>query len=200
MRSHMRRTGASLVLVGLLIGGSAQAAVNLVNNGDFESGDFTGWTLAGSATDPLQYLNFGVDDLSPHSGTYGAFFGLVGAAGGIQQTVATTAGTNYQVDFWLKSETDVTGATGGNTFQFSWGGTVQTITLSPVTDSYQHYMLNLKATSNATLLDFSMQNDKAFWDLDDVSVTASVPEPGQLAMLSLGLGIVGVALRRRQRS
>jgi hypothetical protein len=36
---------------GLLIAGSASAATNLITNGSFETGDFSGWTRTGSVPD-----------------------------------------------------------------------------------------------------------------------------------------------------
>lgn len=43
------------------------AAANIVLNGGFETGDFTGWTLTNT-----EGGNTGVDDSVPHTGTYEA--------------------------------------------------------------------------------------------------------------------------------
>jgi len=46
-------------------------------------------------------------------------------------------------------------------------------------------------------LAFSFSNPPLYWDLDDVSVTAAVPEPGTLGLIAFGaLGLVG-AFRKR---
>jgi hypothetical protein len=44
------------------------ASANLITNGGFETGDFTGWTHVGGA------VVFGASGLPPHSGKFVAFF------------------------------------------------------------------------------------------------------------------------------
>src|SRR5262245_46093102 len=92
---------AALVL--LLNGGQAKA-VNLIVNGGFETGDFTGWTLSRNTT------LFGVDH-DAHSGNWAAFFGAVGSPTYLmQQTITTTPGATYTLDFWLKNDSGPSGA------------------------------------------------------------------------------------------
>src|SRR4051794_8648117 len=85
-------------------GMTQQASADLVVNGGFESGDFTGWALSG---------NTGSTDVSNvpfyvHSDHWGAELGPIGSDGFLmQQNLATTIGDTYQVSFWLHSDGSV---------------------------------------------------------------------------------------------
>lgn len=83
---------------------------NLVVNGGFESGPVgsntpTGWT----------YLNiFGaaaagvVDNNGPHSGSNNYFDGAVQAYDAITQSISTVAGQSYDLNFWLRDNSNAT--------------------------------------------------------------------------------------------
>lgn len=167
---------------------SVAAHANIVTNGGFETGNFTGWTQFGDTSFT------GVDSLSPQSGVFAAFAGP-SAPGGIFQTLATTPGRSYVVDFWLMNEADVLGQVTPNSFAFSWGG-VPRLTLSNASVfGYTHYSFILLATSASTDLRFTFQHGPAFWDLDTVS--AVVPEPGTLALVALAGSLAALTRRRR---
>ena len=177
-----------LATVALVASMTAHAV--LVTNGGFETGDFTGWTQFGNTAFS------GVDSFAPQAGNFASFFGPVGSPGGIFQTLATTPGSEYKVDFWLMNEADVIGNATPNSFSFNVNGGPDELTLtnSPAT-GYVHYTFGFVATGAATDLRFTFEHDPAFWDLD--SVSAVVPEPGTLALLTLAGSLVGLTRRRR---
>jgi len=182
-----RVVAACLVGGALLFGTASQASVNLLINGDFETGDFTGWTQFGDTSFS------GVDGSTPQAGAFAAFFGPLGL-GGITQTIATTPGVGYHVDFWLQTESDPSGSATPNFFEFDWGGIPELILTDQSASPYIHYSFTLPATSNSTTLAFTFQDAPAFLDFDSASV---VPEPGSLALVSLAGALVAFARRRR---
>src|SRR5437016_2189236 len=72
------------------------AFADLVNGG-FETGDFTGWTLAGN-TDNTAGVFSGHFGVNPHSGSYQAYFRQIGSFASTSQN--TPAGS-YDLSFWL---------------------------------------------------------------------------------------------------
>src|SRR6202011_3988465 len=89
----------SLGIIGafLAITASAPARAELVVNGGFETGDFTGWTVS----DPNGIV---IDNTDPNSGNADASLGTGGATGTLSQTLATTAGTLYQISYFLHNQ------------------------------------------------------------------------------------------------
>jgi hypothetical protein len=177
----------------MLLAVSSQANANLVANGDFETGDFTGWSQFGDT------LFDGVVTQAPQGGSFGAYFGST-TGSGISQTIATVAGQMFQIDFWVQTEADVLGIATPNRFEFDWDGIAQmTLIDAAAGGGYTHYSFLLAATSGSTLLSFSFESIPAFWDFDSVSVTAArtVPEPGSLALVAMA-GMLIVFVRRRR--
>src|ERR1700730_9066283 len=95
--------------------GAPAAQANLVVNGGFETGNLTGWSLTNNLDG-----NTGVSTSSfyVHSGRFGLFFGNVGSDAILSQTLATVAGTTYDVSFWFHNQ-------GGtpNQIALAFGGT-----------------------------------------------------------------------------
>jgi hypothetical protein len=164
------------------------ASANLITNGGFETGDFTGWTQGGNTG--FTFVSTGY----AHSGTYGAQLGPVGSDGYLSQTLATTPGNLYTFSFWLQGS----GRT-PNDFSASFNGvTVYTVTDSPAFSYTEFTFTGLLATSSSTTVQFAFRDDPSYWGLDDVSVSGatSTPETGTSALL-LSLGLVGLCLARR---
>jgi hypothetical protein len=163
------------------------AGADLMTNGGFETGDFTGWTRSGN-------MGFtGVSTSEPHSGIYSASFGPVGSDGYITQNIATTPGAQYGLDFWLKSD-------GGthNDYNVTWGAQTLVSQTNLGSFGWTEYQYSVVAAGASTALTFGFRQDPAYFHLDDVSLraTSSVPEP--CSMLFLGAGLVGLVGFRKK--
>src|SRR6266850_8015712 len=98
-RSAKMALGAMVAALGLAVGiGGPAHAAELVTNGSFETGDFTGWTLSGN-TGFTGVECPGAPFAGPGDGNCDAFFGPVGSTGGITQTLNTQAGRFYNITF-----------------------------------------------------------------------------------------------------
>jgi hypothetical protein len=175
-----------------LIAAGANASAELVTNGGFETGNFSGWTQFGNtgATGVVgasQYV---------HSGTFGAAFGAIDSPGGIFQSLSTTVGATYAVSFWMSIDSGTP-----NSMTFNWDDGADELSLvdAPV-QGMTHYTYLLTASSASTDLRFNIRHDPNWYGLDDISVNQvnAVPEPGSLALFGLGATALGLIRRRRQ--
>ncbi len=131
----------------------------LVQNGGFETGDFTGWQEFGDT----QYN--GVDDYAPRTGTFEAYFGPI-TTGGIQQTLTVAAGSTVQVSFWYESEFgDVPNSLVATL------GSVQLVSLNDITNlNYVQFTATVTVAETNPVLMFTFSDPLDYIDLDDVSV------------------------------
>jgi MYXO-CTERM domain-containing protein len=182
----MNRSARLLPAIAAALCFVSAAQANLVTNGGFEAGDYSGWTLFGNTGIAT------IDSITPHSGLYTARFG-VGASVGLSQDIATTPGTTYDVEFWFS-----TTGVASNFFVFDWDGGPAEYLVANANPGFATLHFSLPATQAVTTLGFGFtQFESGAWRLDDVSVTAAtVPLPGTVALAGLGLG----ALIRRRRS
>lgn len=188
-------------LSGFAICSQAQT-VELVTNGGFETGDFTGWDHTAIFAGPGPGFFYGINVGSGgHSGT--ACINIFGdTAGSVTQTLTTTPGMSYQISLWATG-----GDGGGGTFDGGASGLIfAKIDGNDVISASNQQMDNafhiwkqfdssFTATSASTTLVVGAKN--TYWNylIDDISVT-SVPEPSTYGLVA-GVTILGFVLWRK---
>tara|TARA_R110000744_G_scaffold20143_12_gene52948 strand:+ start:964 stop:1671 length:708 start_codon:yes stop_codon:yes gene_type:complete len=203
----------------LSVSGFANAGlIEHISNGDFETGDFTGWNV----------VNTGSGSWNINDGTFGTAFGTNQSIGGLYDVVSTQAGPgfhNLYQDVLLSNSFD--------SLILSWDDRIQSnapfsdpnqewrVLIEDITGSliYEVYSTdpgdtnpqvgpNLRSYDlTSTLSSYAGQNIRVSFEqqdnaanfsatLDNVSFTSTVnvPEPSTLAIFALG--IMGLASRR----
>ena len=164
-----------------------------VVNGNFDTGDFTGWTVTGNG--------IGIDSVFPKTPCCDASFAASPTdanIGVLSQSIATTPGIAAAIHFNLMDESGLF----GNEFTVNFGNFSQVITGNLAAFSYAPFSFSVPGadiTANSTLLSFKGVNDQAAWNLDDVSVVTrvvSVPEPA--SGLLFGVALLGMITGRRR--
>jgi hypothetical protein len=178
----------------LLTATVAAASPNLVVNGGFETGDFTGWAINGvncCTSITTSFANYG-----PHGGSY--FFeqgNIVSSYDDLSQLVATAPG-NYTLSFWINP--DLFDDNNGRDTFVNWGGaTIADFNAGNApANGWQLFSTTVSATG-PTSLEFIGYNNPSYTGIDDVSVTATTaPEPSTLLLLGGALSIVGLRFRK----
>jgi hypothetical protein len=174
---------AGAILVTNLTAGRADVAAtfdltvdpSIVQNGGFETGDFTGWTLVGDGLvgsmiyNAVIYLGYFPDIV--HSGFYGAFMGEGGYAATLSQNLVTQPGTWYQLSFWLANPVAGT----NQLFSVSWNGISLLSLTNPPAFDWTNFTQAVYAPGTNAALSFAVENDPNYFGLDEVSVTAVPP-------------------------
>jgi hypothetical protein len=195
-----------------LASGSAGAAVV---NGNFETGPFgvapAGWTvmpgteiytLQGGDYIPCCGASGTPAQLANHFVTFGP--GNVANISTLSQLVATITGATYTLTFDQ-------GVMGGGTqtlFANVFDGSEPLITSGSWTQSANNALgstfvtrsLTFVAESNSSRIQFYVDQNSENVDgiLDNVTLTAAVPEPATWALMLIGFGAVGSTMRRRR--
>jgi len=155
----------------------AALATPLVNGG-FESGDFTGWTVApASVGSNLTIQGSGGADLDVFATRFGAAAGINDT---ISQSITTAIGNFYQINFFVSNTTG-----GGENLRVIFGSEILFDGVPPITGSLGAYTpvsftTTLAATSTSTLFSVGGRDATAFFRVDEFDVTdlgaASAPE------------------------
>lgn len=174
----------------LIATGTAQA--NIVVNGDFETGTFSGWTKSGNAS---------LSDVIANTATSNHSFlwrsGATGSPAYITQMLNTVVGTTYTLEFDL-----FVGGGTNNSFTAMFNGVTQYSSSNTSFDWTHFSFTGLTATSALTELQFGARNDPSFSRLDNVNVfatsVAAIPEPATWMLVFPALAIGAAAARRRK--
>jgi choice-of-anchor C domain-containing protein len=195
-------------IAALFATGAASAATNLIKNGDFEShptlsvpdggylkvsagsGGITDWTVGGDSIDLIlnSYGSIGVNSTSVDMlGTPGP--------GILSQSFDYAANTTYTLSF------DVSRNPNGSytALNVNVNG-IDNLYVGTSTPTTYTFNFTTGATAGSQLLTFSSVGGDRYSGavLDNVKLTAAVPEPETYAMLLGGLALVGFAARRKK--
>ena len=151
-----------------VVTGSVLVGQSLVQNGGFETGDYTSWSLSGNTT---SFSVISGNSSFVHSGTYGARLKAVTTLGYLSQTIPTVPGQLYLLSLWMNSSSNPSGShkTTPNEFSVVWNGTtLYDFTNVGVTGwTNLHFVVN--ASSSNTSLKIGARDDNYYLGLDDVS-------------------------------
>jgi hypothetical protein len=167
------------------------AKANLITNPGFEMLG-TGWTFG-----PGTFI--GTDPNFAHSGSFYAGGFDSDPLSTISQSVATTPGANYTIDFFVSALF----VPMGSNFIVTFGGTVFSHLFAAPTNGYIELTFNATASGANTTLSFRETSaGLVTFSLDDISVEPAgvgVPDGGSTVSL-LGFVLLGLAAFRRKLS
>ncbi len=186
----MARWHRGLALTAFLAAAPSAMAVELVENGGFETGGFFPWV----APSPVfNQQHFVVVTNNGHTGTAHAVLSSTQLRF-MSQFLPTTAGQDYELSFWLRKPLNTP-----SQFYIRWEGAFvySQSTLLPDGINWHRLTIPLHSNFDGSLLEFGQDIFPAEYHIDDISVVP-VPAPSAAAVLVMA-GIASAVRRRRRR-
>lgn len=197
----------AVALAAIVASGAAQANNNLILNGDFETtvfGAFSGYKVSNAGLATIANWTVGGTSVDVINSSYGAISGnsidMLGTPGpgSLSQGFAAIAGNDYKVSFDLSAngvggDSKALTVTIGGGPVYSFVGNMN----NHVTETINYHAT---ATGLTQLTFTSAASGYSGAVIDNVAVTAAVPEPETYAMLLAGLGMVGFMARRKAKN
>lgn len=191
----MRKLALGMAMAALVVSASA-AHADLLTNGSFESGDFTGWTEGGNfefsqvATGPF-YDYAGAQD-----GAFYGTFGPVGSDASLSQTFSDSPGATLTVSFWINAVGDAP-----SDFAVLFNSETIVDAIDPSLNGWTMFSGTFTATGSDTI-QLLVRDDPGYIAFDNFSVTegGAVPEPISIALFGAGLAGLGATRRRKSAS
>jgi len=206
MKTTLIKFAVIATLLSPVLASATVASANLVSNGSFEDYSVTannwkifptgnGWTAG----------NYGVEIRENVAGVAqnGTQFAELDTTQNswISQTITTTAAQKLTLSFWYAPRASV--SSDSNEISVLWNGS-QIFDLKGTGDSingWKQYTTTVSSLgSNVLKFEARGASDSYGGSLDNISLTAAVPEPETYAMLLAGLGFIATIARRRRTS
>lgn len=182
--------GAAVGVAASMAAMSAGAA-ELLTNGSFETGNFSGWSSTGNTGDTYLSCGGGAED-----GSCYVVEGPVGSDGVLSQTFTDNPGDTLTISGWIQGVGE-----GPSHVAYYLNNTLLFDTGNPVPGGdWTNYTVTATATGTDTF-SVSFRNDPSYDNLDNFSVVATpgVPEPASWALMLTGFFGLGATLRSARR-